>query len=390
MSHPDHAFDNHSFETRAIHVGQEPDPTTGATIPPLYLTSTYTQSAPGEHKGYDYSRSQNPTKEALEKCLASLEGGAECGIFASGLAATSCLLQSLRPGDGVVAGHDLYGGTYRILERVFKPWGLEIVYAADEKPESYRAALKQLSKPKLVWLETPTNPMLGIVDIEVVAGISREFGCKVAVDNTFASPYLQSPIKLGADYVIHSTTKYLGGHSDVVGGALIAKNAEEMVPLRFLQNAQGGVAGPFDAWLVMRGVKTLAVRMDRHCDNAEKFATAIQSIPGVEKVIYPGLANHPGHATAKKQMRRFGGMVSVSVKGGLEGASRIASRLRVISLAESLGGVESLVNHPAKMTHASIPAAIRVARGVDDGLLRFSVGIENVDDLIADVKAAAS
>jgi cystathionine beta-lyase/cystathionine gamma-synthase len=381
------------FPTRAIHAGQDPDPTTGSTIPPLHLTTTYTQQGPGEHKGYEYSRTQNPTKERLETALASLEGGAACAIFASGLAATTAVLHTLKPGDGVVAGHDLYGGTYRLLTKVFAPWGLEVAFTRDESPAAYREALGRLSRPRLVWLETPTNPLLAITDIAAVADVGHVADCKVVVDNTFASPYLQQPLALGADLVVHSTTKYLGGHSDVVGGAVIARSAEDLGShaaggIRFYQNAAGGQAGPFDAWLVHRGIKTLAVRMEQHCTNAEKFADALGRMPGIERVYYPGDPAHPGHAVAARQMRRFGGMVSAQLAGGMEETRKFLQGLRIFSLAESLGGVESLVCHPATMTHASIPRAEREARGVGDTLVRFSVGIEAVDDLVLDVAGA--
>jgi cystathionine gamma-lyase len=373
------------FATRAIHAGQEPDPTTGATIVPIYATSTYTQAAPGQHKGYEYSRTGNPTRTALETCLAALEDGERCLAFASGLAATTGVLLTLRPGDEIAAAADLYGGTFRLLERVFKPWGLVARYTEDPSPAGFAKIIT--AKTKLVWVETPTNPLLQIIDIAAVAELAHKAGAVLAVDNTFASPYLQQPIKLGADLVIHSTTKYLGGHSDVVGGAVIGPR-ELMQGIAFYQNAAGGTPGPFDAWLTLRGVKTLAVRMERHCANARQLAEWLTGHPKVQKVYFPGLANNPGHAIAKKQMRDFGGMLSVSVKGGKEGALRMLTRTKLFSLAESLGGVESLIGHPATMTHASIPAEIRVARGIDDGLVRLSVGIEDVQDLRADLEFA--
>ncbi len=373
------------FATRAIHAGQDADPATGATVVPIYATSTYTQEAPGKHKGYDYSRSGNPTRTALETCLAALEGG-ECGLaFASGLAATTAVLSVLRPGDEVVAAADLYGGTYRLLEGVFKPWGLVIHYTDDSSPASFSRLLTP--KTKLVWIETPTNPLLQLLDIAALAELAHKAGALLAVDNTFASPYLQQPLALGADLVIHSTTKYLGGHSDVVGGAVIGKR-ELLQPIAFYQNAAGGVPGPFDAFLTLRGIKTLAIRMERHCANARQLADWLTKQPQVERVYYPGLPRHPGHELARRQMRDFGGMISIRLKGGAEAARRFLTRTRLFSLAESLGGVESLVCHPATMTHASIPVEIRQARGVDDGLIRLSVGIEDVADLQEDLRGA--
>jgi cystathionine gamma-lyase len=373
------------FSTRAIHVGQEADPTTGATVVPIYATSTFTQEEPGKHKGFEYSRTGNPTRVALEKCLASLEGGESCLGFASGSAATAAVLAQLRPGDEVAAAGDLYGGTYRLLERVFKPWGLVARYTDDPTLKGFTAILSP--KTKLVWIESPTNPILQIVDIAAIAELAHKAGALLAVDNTFASPYLQRPLQLGADYVVHSTTKYLGGHSDVVGGAIIGK-ADLLKPVRFYQNAAGGTPGPFDAWLVLRGIKTLAVRMERHCANARTLAAWLGTQVAVQKVYYPGLPSHPGHELAKKQMRDFGGMISISVRGGKDGALKLLTKTKLFSLAESLGGVESLICHPATMTHASIPAEIRQARGIDDGLVRLSVGIEEVADLQEDLRSA--
>jgi cystathionine gamma-lyase len=373
------------FATRAIHAGQDPDPATGATVVPIYATSTYTQEGVGQHKGYEYSRSGNPTRTALETCLAALEGGERGLAFASGLAATTAVLSLLRPGDEVVAAADLYGGTYRLLERVFKPWGLVTHYTADSSPKSFAQLLT--AKTRLVWIETPTNPLLQLLDIAAIAEVAHKGGALLAVDNTFASPYLQQPLKLGADLVIHSTTKYLGGHSDVVGGAVVGK-AEQLQAIAFYQNAAGGVPGPFDAYLTLRGLKTLAVRMDRHCGNARHLAEWLSHQPQVEKVYYPGLSNHLNHDLAKRQMRDFGGMISIRLKGGGEAARRFLPRTHLFSLAESLGGVESLVCHPATMTHASIPLEIRQARGVDDGLIRLSVGIEDVQDLQEDLRTA--
>ncbi len=377
---------DHGFSTRAIHAGQDADPATGATVVPIYATSTYTQEAPGKHKGYEYSRSGNPTRAALETCLASLEDGERGLAFASGLAATTAVVQALlKPGDEVAAAADLYGGTYRLLERVFKPWGLVSRYTEDASPAGFAKIITPATK--LVWVETPTNPLLQIVDIAAVAELAHRAGAVLAVDNTFASPYLQRPIRLGADLVVHSTTKYLGGHSDVVGGAVIGSR-ELMQPVAFYQNAAGGVPGPFDAWLTLRGLKTLAVRMDRHCANARRLAEWLVKQPRVERVYYPGLPNHPGYEIAKRQMSDFGGMLSLRVQGGKDGALRLLTRTKLFSLAESLGGVESLIGHPATMTHASIPAEIRQARGVDDGLVRLSVGIEDAEDLQEDLRRA--
>jgi cystathionine gamma-lyase len=375
----------HGFATRAIHAGQDADPATGATVVPIYATSTYTQEAPGKHKGYEYSRSGNPTRTALESCLASLEGGDRGLAFASGLAASTAVLSTLKPGDEVVAAADLYGGTYRLLERVFKPWGLVTRYTDDASPAGFAKLITKATK--LVWIETPTNPLLQILDIAAIAEAAHKAGALLAVDNTFASPYLQQPIALGADLVIHSTTKYLGGHSDVVGGAVIGRK-ELLQAIAFYQNAAGAVPGPFDVYLTLRGIKTLAVRMDRHSANARRLAAWLSGQPQVERVYYPGLPSHPGHDIAKRQMRDFGGMVSIRLRGGGTAAKRFLPRTKLFSLAESLGGVESLVCYPATMTHASIPADIRIARGVDDGLIRLSVGIEDADDLQEDLRQA--
>jgi len=374
------------FSTRAIHAGQPADPTSGATVVPISVSSTFTQAAPGEHKGYDYARSGNPTRTALETCLAALEGGERGLAFASGLAASTAVLQSLlKPGDNVLAAADLYGGTFRLLERVFKPWGVSANYTDDPSMAGFAANFTP--QTKLVWIETPTNPLLQILDIAAAAELAHARGALLVVDNTFASPYLQQPLALGADVVVHSTTKYLGGHSDVIGGAVVGP-AKLLEPVKFFQNAAGGVPGPFDSYLVLRGVKTLAVRMDRHSANAAELAAWLGGQKGVEKVYYPGLREHPNHAVAARQMRAFGGMISVRVAGGMDGARRFTTATKLFSLAESLGGVESLVNHPATMTHASIPKAVREARGVDDGLVRLSVGIEDVADLRADLAAA--
>jgi cystathionine gamma-lyase len=374
------------FSTRAIHTGQDADPTTGATVVPIYATSTYTQAAPGQHKGYEYSRSGNPTRAALETALTALEEGERGLAFASGLAATTAVFAALlRPGDEVVASADLYGGTFRLLDKVFKPWGLTARYTDNPSLAGFEAIMSP--KTKLVWIETPTNPLLQILDIAALATLTHKHGAKLAVDNTFASPYLQQPIKLGADLVVHSTTKYLGGHSDVVGGCIVGpKDLMELI--KFYQNAAGGVPGPFDSYLVLRGLKTLAVRMDRHCSNAVSLANWLVKHPAVAKVYYPGLADHPGHAIAAKQMRAFGGMISLKLRGGIPAAKQFLTRTKLFSLAESLGGVESLLCHPTTMTHASIPKEVREARGVDDGLIRLSVGIEDVADLRNDLEHA--
>jgi cystathionine gamma-lyase len=372
------------FSTRAIHAGQDPDPATGATVVPIYATSTYTQAGPGNHKGYEYSRSANPTRAALESCLAALEGGERGLAFASGLAATTAVLSVLRPGDEVAAAADLYGGTFRLLERVFKPWGLVARYTDDPSLAGFEKIITP--KTKLVWIETPSNPLLQVIDIAGLTELAHRRGAKVAVDNTFASPYLQQPLALGADIVVHSTTKYLGGHSDVVGGAVIG-GRELLEPIKFYQNAAGGVPGPFDAYLTLRGLKTLAVRMDRHCANARELAEWLVKHPAVSGVFYPGLPSHPGYELAKRQMKDFGGMISIRLRSPAA-AKSFMTRTRLFSLAESLGGVESLVCYPAIMTHASIPAEVRQARGVDDALVRLSVGIEDLPDLREDLRRA--
>ena len=377
---------NPGFSTRAIHAGQDADPTTGATVIPISLSSTFTQAAPGEHKGFEYARSGNPTRKALETCLAALEGGDRGLAFASGSAATATLILALlKPGDEILAAADLYGGTFRLLEKVFRPWGVNANYTEDHSPEGFE---KQMTpKTKMVWIETPTNPMLSIIDIAAIAEVAHKHGAKLVVDNTFASPYLQQPLKLGADVIVHSTTKYIGGHSDVIGGAIVCSK-DDYTPIRFMQNAAGGIAAPFDSYMTLRGIKTLAVRMDRHSENAMVLADWLTKQPQVEKVFFPGLKDHPGHAIAARQMKSFGGMISLRIKGGGEAARRFASRTKLFSLAESLGGVESLLNHPATMTHASIPKEVREARGVDDALVRLSVGIEDVADLRADLQQA--
>jgi len=377
------------FETRAIHVGQAPDPSTGATVPPLYLSSTYTQSAPGETRaGYDYARSNNPTRENLEACLASLEGGEACAAFSSGLAACSAVLDTLQSGDGVVASHDLYGGTFRLLDKVFRPLGIEIAFAASGEVDAFEKAAHALKRPRLLWLESPTNPLLDIVDVAALSALAANHGLRTVVDNTFATPALQRPIELGADYVVHSTTKYLGGHSDVVGGAVVARTRALLERIRFLQNARGAVPGPLDCYLVQRGVKTLAVRIERHCANAGHVARVLEGLPGIRRVLYPGLDSHPGHDLASRQMSGFGGMLSFELDGGLEAARKFCTALRIFSLAESLGGIESLCCHPATMTHASIPKEIREPHGITDGLVRLSLGLEHIDDLVSDLRQA--
>jgi cystathionine gamma-synthase/cystathionine gamma-lyase len=373
------------FSTRAIHVGQEADPATGATIVPIYQTSTYTQDAVGEHKGFDYSRTINPTRLALEKQLASLEGGAHGYAFASGMAATAAVLNLLSAGDHAVVTDDLYGGTYRLFTRVLERYGLEFTYVDMSDLDGVRAAIRP--NTKLFWIETPTNPLLKLIDIAAISSM-RTGGQIVAVDNTFATPYFQQPLALGADVVVHSTTKYIGGHSDVVGGVAITNDDAIADVIKFHQNAVGGVPGPHDAWLTMRGAKTLALRMQAHARNAQAVAEFLAAHPEVDRVYYPGLPAHPQHALAKRQMSGFGGMVSFVLKGPPSRGLDFAHRLRYFSLAESLGGVESLICHPARMTHGSIPKEDRERRGVTDGLLRLSVGIEDIEDLIDDLRSA--
>ncbi|VXC05655.1 cystathionine gamma-synthase [Nocardioides sp. AX2bis] len=374
------------FETRAIHAGYEPDPTTGAVIPPIFATSTYKQDGVGGLRGgYEYSRSANPTRTALEGNLAALEEGERAFAFASGLAAEDTLVRATcRPGDHVVIPDDAYGGTYRLFDKVEQAWGVEHTPAPVSDVEAVRAAIRP-GTTKLVWCETPTNPLLNIGDIEALAAVAHEAGALLVVDNTFASPYLQQPLTLGADVVVHSTTKYAGGHSDVVGGALVVRDLDLAEKVAFHQNAIGAVAGPFDAWLVLRGLKTLAVRMDRHCDNAEQVVAMLAAHPAVTEVIYPGLPEHPGHAVAARQMKRFGGMVSFRVAGGVEAALAVCEGTEVFTLGESLGGVESLIEHPGRMTHASVSGT---ALEVPEDLVRLSVGIESVADLVADLEQA--
>jgi cystathionine beta-lyase/cystathionine gamma-synthase len=371
------------FETRAIHAGQEPDEATGAVIVPIYQTSTYRQEEVGVHKGYDYSRTGNPTRTALETALASLEGGAWGLAFASGMAATTTMMYRLRPGDHVVLSDDAYGGTYRLMSKVLVHYGLNFTQADVTDVAAVRAALRP--ETKMILVETPTNPYLKIADIAALAEVARGHGARLVVDNTFASPYLQQPLALGADLVLHSTTKYLGGHSDVIGGALVGNDPEVREFLAFHQNAAGAVPGPFDCFLVLRGLKTLAVRVERHNANAAAIAEFLRGHEAVERVYYPGLPDDPGHEVARRQMRGFGGMVSFGVRGGLEAARRVAAGTKLFFLAESLGGVESLIEHPGEMTHASLAGS---GFEIDPGLVRLSVGIEHVDDLIADLKQA--
>jgi cystathionine gamma-synthase len=376
------------FETRAIHAGQDPDPTTGAVVPPIYATSTYKQDGVGGLRGgYEYSRSANPTRTALEECLAALEHGQRGFAFASGLAAEHTLLAALcKPGEHVVVPDDAYGGTYRLFAQVERPWGLGFDTAPVADVEAYRAAVRP-GETRLVWVETPTNPLLHIGDIAALADVAHEAGALLVVDNTFASPYLQQPLALGADVVVHSTTKYVGGHSDVVGGALVVDDAEVAERIAFHQNAIGAVASPFDAFLTLRGIRTLGVRMDRHCANAEAVVDFLTGHPAVGEVLYPGLESHPGHAVASAQMRGYGGIVSFRVAAGEEAALDVCAATTVWTLGESLGGVESLIEHPGRMTHASVAGT---ALEVSGDLVRLSVGLETVDDLVADLDRALS
>jgi cystathionine gamma-synthase len=372
----------HGFSTKAIHAGQEPDPATGAVILPIHPSSTYAQDGVGgTRSGYEYSRSANPTRTALQECLAALEGGRHAVAFGSGMGATDVLLRVLlSPGDHIVIPHDAYGGTFRLVDKVLRPWGIEHTPVDLADGAALRAALRPGTRA--IWCETPTNPLLGIADIAAVADVAREAQARLVVDNTFASPYLQSPLALGADVVLHSTTKYIGGHSDVVGGALITSDDALAEQLLFTQNAVGSVPSPFDAWLTLRGVKTLAVRMERHSDNAERVVAFLTGHPAVAQVFYPGLPEHPGHEAAAKQMRRFGGMVSIRLRGGRDAALRVCAATEVFTLAESLGGVESLIEHPGQMTHMSVAGS---ALQVPDDLVRLSVGIEDVEDLVEDL-----
>ena len=387
---PDGGAHKPGLGTLAIHAGQSPDPTTGAVMTPIYATSTYAQSSPGVHQGFEYSRSHNPTRFAYERCVAGLEGGSHGYAFASGLAATSTILEMLDSGSHVIAMDDVYGGTYRLFERVRRrSAGLDFSWVDLSNIAAFEAAIRP--ETKLVWIETPTNPLLKLVDVARIAEIARKRGLIVVVDNTFSSPILQRPLELGAHLVMHSATKYLNGHSDIVGGMVVVGDdagiAEQMT---FLQNAVGGVQGPFDSFLALRGLKTLHLRMKAHCENAQALAEWLQTHPSVEKVIYPGLTSHPQHELAKRQMHGFGGMVSILVKGGMDGARRMMERCELFAIAESLGGVESLINHPAVMTHASIPPDRRAALGIADNLVRLSVGVEDLADLRAELEGALS
>lgn len=378
------------FATRTIHAGQSPDPTTGAIMPPIYATSTYVQESPGVHKGYEYSRSQNPTRMAYERCIADLESGTRGFAFASGLAGIATVLDLLDSGSHVICGDDLYGGSYRLFENVRRDSaGLKFSFINMADPKKVEAEIRP--ETKLIWLETPTNPLLSLIDLEAIADIGKRHGIITCCDNTFASPWVQRPIELGFDFVMHSATKYLNGHSDMVGGVIVAARDDDRTErLAYLQNAVGAVQGPFDAFLALRGLKTLALRMERHCDNALAVATYLEAHPKVSRVYYPGLDSHPQKALADRQMRAPGGMVTAVLEGGLPQAKRFLERVEIFALAESLGGVESLIEHPGIMTHASIPADIRAKLGIDDGLVRLSVGVEDRADLIADLEQALS
>lgn len=378
---------NHKLATKLIHAGVEPDPTTGAIMTPIYQTSTYVQSAPGVHKGYEYARTQNPTRTALQNALAAIENGKFGLCFGSGLAATDAVIKLLLPGDEVIVSNDLYGGTYRIFTKVFANYGIKFHFIDMSNAENIRQYVN--ANTKMVWTETPTNPLLNIIDIEGCAKITKEKGLLLAVDNTFASPFLQNPLDWGADIVVHSATKYLGGHSDVVHGAIIVNDAALEERLRFIQNSCGAVPGPHDCWLVLRGIKTLHVRMQRHCENGKVIANYLRNHPKVARVYWCGFEDHPNHAIAKKQMRDFGGMISFTLKDdNIEAANKVLSKTELFSLAESLGGVESLIGHPATMTHGAIPREERIKNGLADSLIRLSVGIEDVEDLIEDLKNA--
>ena len=378
---------NQGFETRAIHAGQEPDPTTGAIMTPIYTSSTYVQESPGVHKGYDYSRSVNPTRKALEACIADLEGSTHGYAFASGMAASATVLELLTSGDHVIAMDDLYGGTYRLFENVRKrSAGLEFTFCDLSDLNTLEDSINE--KTKMIWIETPTNPLLKIADLEAISNFAKKHNLISVCDNTFCSPFVQNPLEFGFDIVVHSATKYLNGHSDLIGGVVVCSEekkelAEEIL---YLQNAVGSIMNPFDSFLLLRSLKTLPVRMERHCSNAQQIASYLESHSSIEKVIYPGLESHPQHHIAKKQMKGFGGMITVILKGGLESATRFLERTELFSLAESLGGVESLIEHPAIMTHASIPPEVREEIGISDGLVRLSVGIESIEDLIEDIE----
>ncbi len=374
------------FGTKAIHAGFEGDPLTGAIMPPIYQTSTYIQEAPAQHKGYEYSRTANPTRTILEKNLAALENGKYGRAFSSGMGACDAILKLLEAGDHVVAGHDLYGGTYRQFTKVFQKFGISFTFVNTTDLQNIENAIQE--NTRMIWVETPSNPLLSITDIEGVAKIGEKHGIITVVDNTFATPYIQNPLDMGISIVTHSTTKYFGGHSDVVGGCTVTNSQELDEQLGFIQNSSGAVPGPMDCFLVLRGTKTLHVRMERHCQNAERIARYLADHKQVKSVLYPGLESHPGHEIAKKQMRAFGGMISVNLQGSLEDAKKFVSTTKIFSLAESLGGVESLIEHPASMTHASVPRAERIKAGFEDGLIRLSVGIEDIEDLLEDLDQA--
>ncbi|OLB69186.1 cystathionine gamma-synthase [archaeon 13_2_20CM_2_52_21] len=372
------------FSTRAIHAGQDPDPVTGSVTVPVYLTSTYQQPGPGKEGKYVYSRTANPTRTALEECLASLEEGRYGLAFSSGMAATTTILLSLKKGDHVVAGDDIYGGTYRLFEQVLRNYGLQFTYVNPENPDNVEKAIRK--NTRMIWVETPTNPLMRIVDIRQISKISKKAHALLVVDNTFMSPFLQNPLQHGADIVVHSTTKYLGGHSDLIGGATISRDEDVQTRLKYLQNAVGAIPGPLDCYLVLRGIKTLAVRMDRHSENARTISEFLTKQPKVEKVNYPGLPDHPQRAIIKRQMRANGGMLSFQLKGGFNHCRKFLDNLRVFTVAESLGGVESLIEHPESMTHASVPKERRLKLGISDNLIRVSVGIEDVEDLVQDLE----
>ena len=375
------------FATKAIHAGVHPDPATGAIMTPIYQTSTYVQDGVGNHKGYEYSRTQNPTRHALEKNIAAIENGKHGACFGSGLAAIDCVIKMLNPGDQIISTNDLYGGSYRIFNTIFAKYGLIFHFVDMQNPAAVEALVNE--NTKLIWVETPTNPMMNIIDIEAMAQISKRAGALLCVDNTFATPYLQNPLDLGADMVMHSVTKYLGGHSDVVMGALVCNDDDLATEMYRIQNSSGAVTAPMDSFLVLRGIKTLHLRMQRHCENGEKIARYLQTHPKVDKVYWPGFETHPNHDVAKKQMRGFGGMISFTLKGNqLQDALDLVKKVEIFALAESLGGVESLIGHPATMTHASIPKEVRELSGVVDSLIRLSVGVEDADDLIADLDSA--
>ncbi len=382
----DWSSESYKFDTRAIHAGQQPDPTTGAIMTPVYMTSTYVQSSPGVHSGWEYSRTHNPTRKAYENCLANLESGKFGFAFASGCAASTTILHLLKAGDHVIAGDDMYGGSFRLMDKVIRHNGIDFSFVDLTNPENFTKALKP--NTKLLWLETPTNPMLKLVDIRKLSRLATEKGLISVVDNTFMSPYFQRPLELGATIVVHSTTKYINGHSDMVGGALVTSDPQIAEKMQFLSNSMGGIQGTFDSFLAMRSLKTLAVRMRAHTEGAMTIAKHLEKHPKVSKVIYPGLESHPQHALAKEQMSGFGGMITFYVKGGLPAARTFLENVKIFALAESLGGVESLVEHPAIMTHASVPPETRKILGIDDSLVRLSIGIEDVHDLVRDLDQA--